>query len=183
LQQSIEGIRSDISSKRKIAALDGVKKSKSTLGNTKQVNNMLASCRSSTICQETIQQLQAELDPLAISVKASQDSATGSLQEKEALDNAYNSQVSLAKLLTKLEEQMVPDGYVTPVPQEYSDLPQLQKRATVEMLITKGAGSESSQFDVNGVNYPQAKLVMVIDGYTGTSYLLITTLIRLFYTK
>jgi hypothetical protein len=61
---------------------------------------------------------------------------------------------------------MVPENYVTPVPDAYSDLPQLKKRATVEMTIKKGEGR---QFDINGVNIPEAKMTMVIDGYTGAS--------------
>jgi hypothetical protein len=106
------------------------------------------------------------LDPLTAALKESQEAFTGSEQEREALDKAYKAQVVAADYLTQLEEQMVPEGYVTPVPPEYSDLPQLKKRATVEMTFKKG--QSGAQFNVNGVNYPEAKLVMIIDGYTGT---------------
>jgi phosphoribosylaminoimidazole-succinocarboxamide synthase len=106
------------------------------------------------------------LDPLTAALKESQEAFTGSEQERDALDKAYTAQEVAADWLTKLEEQMVPTDYVTPVPPEYSDLPQLKKRATVEMSFRKGQAG--SQFNVNGVNYPEVKLVMVIDGYTGT---------------
>lgn len=104
------------------------------------------------------------MDPLQKAIKASQDAFTGSLEERDALDKAYNAQVKASKLLTALEEQMVPKGYKTIVPEQYSDLPQLEQRATVEMLIKKA--ESGAQFDINGVNFPEARMTMVIDGYT-----------------
>jgi hypothetical protein len=44
-------------------------------------------------------------------------------------------------------------------------LPQLKKRATVEMVVKKGEAGAT--FERNGVNIPQAKMVMIIDGYAG----------------
>jgi hypothetical protein len=58
---------------------------------------------------------------------------------------------------------MVPAGYVTQVPSDYSDLPQLQGRAVVEMVVRKPDGEV---FDVEGVNFKEAKMKMVIDGYS-----------------
>ena len=55
-------------------------------------------------------------------------------------------------------------GYVTPVPDEYKDLPQLQGRATVEMIFKKPDGES---FDIEGTLYKEAKMKMIIDGYTG----------------
>ena len=55
-------------------------------------------------------------------------------------------------------------GYVTPVPSDYDDLPQLQGRATVEMVVKKAGGE---QFDIEGALYPEAKMKMIIDGYAG----------------
>jgi len=104
------------------------------------------------------------MDPFTVAVKASQDAFTGSLEERVSLDKAYNVQEKAAKLLTKLEEQMIPPGYTTPVPSVYSDLPQLQQRATVEMVIKKA--DPNGKFDIDGVNFPEARLKMVIDGYT-----------------
>lgn len=148
--------------------MDGVKKSKNYLSG-KSADKITTSCRSPKVCSELLSEIDATLEPLQAAVKQSQDAFTGSEQERTALDKAYDEQQKATKLLTQLEEQMVPEGYVTPVPDEYSDLPQLQKRATVEMIVKKGGAGE--QFDVNGVNYPQAKMVMIIDGYTGTFWL------------
>jgi peptidylprolyl isomerase len=165
LQESVETIKYDVNSRRKLAALDGIKKTKTFLSG-KAADSMLKSCVSKNVCSDILAQMDATLDPLQISVKASQDAFTGSEQERTALDSATVEQQRLSKLLTQLEEQMVPPDYVTPVPAEYSDLPQLKKRATVEMIMKKAEAGQP--FDVNGVNFPEAKLVMVIDGYTGT---------------
>jgi hypothetical protein len=128
---------------------------------------MAAACQSPKLCTEIMKDMDAVLDPLALAIKESQDAFTGSDQERLALDKAYDQQVKVADLLTKLEEQMVPANYETPVPVEYSDLPQLKKRATVEMVVKKA--EPGAQFDIQGVNYPQAKMVMVVDGYVGTN--------------
>jgi hypothetical protein len=112
-----------------------------------------------------MKEIDSTLGPLQAALKDSQDAFTGSLEERDALDKAYEQQQKATNLLTKLEEQMVPEDYATPVPPEYSDLPQLKKRATVEMIIKKA--EPGAQFDINGVNFPQAKMVMVIDGYAG----------------
>lgn len=103
------------------------------------------------------------LDPLDASLKDAQTFLNGSDQERNALDNAYKGQDKMQKLLTNLEEQMVPEGYVTPVPEEYSDLPQLRGgRATVEFVLKKPG---NAPFDVEGVNYPEAKMKMIIGKY------------------
>lgn len=163
LQTNIETIKQDVASKRKSTAYDGTKKVKSILA-SKKAGKMIASCRSSTVCTETIKEIDAAMDPLAVAIKQSQDAFTGSLEERDALDKAYNQQQKAAAFLNTLEEQMIPNGYSTPVPDLYSDLPQLKQRATVEMLIKKG--EDGAKFDINGVNFPEAKMVMVIDGYT-----------------
>jgi hypothetical protein len=160
----LETIKYDIASKRKSAALDGVKMSQTWLI-PKKSDKLIVSCRSPSICTQILDDMNKALDPLTAALKESQEAFTGSEQERDALDKAYKAQEVAADLLTQLEEQMVPADYVTPVPPEYSDLPQLKKRATVEMTFKKGQAG--TQFNVNGVNYPEVKLVMVIDGYTG----------------
>lgn len=127
---------------------------------------MAAVCRDPKVCTQLMKEIDEAMDPLTVAVKASQDAFTGSLEERNDLDKAYKVQGEAAKLLTKLEEQMVPAGYKTPVPSIYSDLPQLQQRATVEMVIKKA--DANAKFDINGVNFPEARMKMVIDGYTCT---------------
>jgi hypothetical protein len=165
LQVDLETIKQDVASKRKGPAVDGAKKVKSILG-SKKAAKMAAVCRDANVCTELMKEIDAAMDPFTVAVKASQDAFTGSLEERDALDKAYNVQEKAAKMLTQLEEQMVPAGYKTPIPEIYSDLPQLQQRATVEMVIKKAGADE--KFDINGVNFPEARLKMVIDGYTCT---------------
>jgi cyclophilin family peptidyl-prolyl cis-trans isomerase len=162
LQASLEGIKLDIGSKRKLAAADAVKKSKAFLVG-KDADKVKAACRDPSICGAIIKDMVVKLDPLADALKESQEAFQGSEQERTALDKAYAAQQVVVDQLTALEEQLIPAGYKRPVPEEYSDLPQLHGRATVEMLIDK---ADKSAFDYNGKIVPQAKLVMVIDGYT-----------------
>jgi hypothetical protein len=159
LQATVETINTDVGSKRKAAALDGVKKTRSLL-NDKNSKAITKSCRSPAKCEEIIANMV--LDPLEASLKESMDAFNGSEQERTALDKAYTSQKILADQVGQLEEQMVPAGYKAFVPEEYSDMAQLQGRATVEMTFKKADGAP---FDVNGVNFPTAKMTMVIDGY------------------
>lgn len=170
LQKNIETIKYDIASKRKAAALDGVKKAKTILTNSQQANSMIQSCRDAKLCTTLLADMKEELEPLSLALSESQDVNRGSEQEGKALETAVTSQLTLTKLLTTLQEQMIPKGYVTPVPAIYNDLPQLKQRATVEMVIQKG--QPGVPFDVKGVNFKEAKLVMIIDGYTGMLFCL-----------
>jgi hypothetical protein len=119
-------------------------------------------CRDPSVCTATMTEMNALLDPLSANVADAANVLNGSDQERISLDKAYNLQDQLQKLLTELEEQMVPAGYATPVPDDYSDLPQLKGgRATVEFVLNKPGGV----FDIEGVNFDQAKMKMVIGEY------------------
>jgi hypothetical protein len=157
-QAIVEEIRQDIQSKRKSSAIDGIKKTKATIKS--KSSDFTQMCRSPKTCEGILSEMTSVLDPLSQNVAESQTYLNGSDQERAALDKAYNLQDQLQKLLTQLEEQMVPEGYATPVPEEYNDLPQLKGgRATVEFLLKK---PDNAPFDVEGVNYPEAKMIMVI---------------------
>lgn len=162
LQVTIEDIRQDIQSKRKSPAIDGVKKTKGLLKSKgSEFQNV---CKDKAECGTILQKMNDILDPLTNNLVDASNVLNGSDQERVALDKAYDLHNELQKLLTQLEEQMVPVGYVTPVPSEYDDLPQLKGgRATVEFILKK---PDNAPFDVEGVNYPEAKLTMVIDGFT-----------------
>ena len=158
---TLETIKLDIATKRKSAALDGVKKSATLLNQDK--GKYLASCRDANVCADLVASMVQELDPLSAALKESMDSFQGSEQERAAQDKAYEAQKALVDQLTVLQEQMIPAGYQVPVPDDYADLPQLQGRATVEMLLKKAQAGDT--FDVNGRTYPEARMTMVIDGY------------------
>lgn len=161
LQKSVEDIRINIQSKRKAAALDDLKKAKGVI-NTKE-SKLTASCREANVCSDILASMKEKMVPLEGELKDSADSFQGSDQERDALDKSYNTQDLIQKDLTVLEEQMIPAGYETPVPSEYSDLPQLKGRASVEMIVRKPDGE---QFNIEGTLYKEAKMKMIIDGYT-----------------
>lgn len=152
----------DIGSKRKSAAIDGAKKSASILKG-KEADKMKMACREPNLCETYINKMLEDIDPLTAALKDSQGAFQGSEQERDALDRAYEAQTKVVNTLTKLEEQMIPAGYKTPVPEEYSDLPQLQGRATIQMVLQKG---DTTTFDVRGTTFKEAKLKMIIDGYS-----------------
>ena len=122
-----------------------------------------ASCRDPKICQDLVAGMIQDLDPLSAALKDSMDSFQGSEQERAAQDKAYDAQEKVVRQLTLLEEQMIPTGYKTPVPEDYAGLPQLQGRAMVKMLLKKATAGDT--FDVSGQTYPEARMTMVIDGY------------------
>jgi len=161
LQVTIENIKQDIASKRKAAALDGAKQTEKFISS--KSSKMVSSCRSPSECTAILNEMTEITGPLSKNIQASQDTLNGSEQERTALDKAYEQQGKLSKKLTELEEQMVPEGYVTPVPSEYDDLPQLKGRATVEFELKKPG---DAPFDIEGTNFKVANMKMIIDGYT-----------------
>jgi len=162
LQGAIEDIKINIASKRKSAALDDVKKTRQILNSqsTFFANKM---CRNADTCTSILKSMSETLTPLENSLKDASNFLQGSEQERNSLDAAYKYQDGLQKSISRLEENMVPANYKTPVPPEYSDLPQLQGRATVEFILQK---SDGSPYVLEGKNYNEAKLVMTIDGYS-----------------
>lgn len=130
--------------------------------NTKE-SKLTASCREANVCSDILASMKEKMVPLEGQLKDSADSFQGSDQERDALDKSYNTQDLIQKDLTVLEEQMIPAGYETTVPSEYSDLPQLKGRASVQMTLRKPDGE---QFDIEGKLYKEAKMKMIIDGYT-----------------
>lgn len=62
----------------------------------------------------------------------------------------------------RVEEMMVAN-FPFQVPDEFSNLPQLKGRATVEMLVRRD-GDEP--FDIEGTIYKEGKMTLVLDGYS-----------------
>lgn len=60
-------------------------------------------------------------------------------------------------------EEMMVEGFPYQVPEEYSRLPQLKGRATVEMVVRKGGDEE---FDIDGTLMKEGKLTLLLDGYS-----------------
>lgn len=60
-------------------------------------------------------------------------------------------------------EEMMVEEFPYRVPEEYSQLPQLKGRATVEMVVRKGGDEE---FDIDGVLSKEGKMTLLLDGYS-----------------
>jgi hypothetical protein len=108
LQRSIEDIRINVQSKRKSAALDDLKKAKTIIGN--KGTKITSSCRDAKICTELLTSMVDDMGVLEKTLKASADSLNGSDQEREALDKSYDKQDVIQKIISSLEEQMIPPG-------------------------------------------------------------------------
>ena len=149
LQTQIEGVGGDIRVKRIGAAVDGCQKARETIKS--KGSAMLSSVRATEKAKG--EKLLAEIDEtLSPAIAAlSVQSAQGSIQERAALDNAIAAQVKAAGKLSELEELMVPEGYTVAIPDEFKNLPVLQGRAVVEMLLKKGEAGESLHWAV--LNY------------------------------
>lgn len=162
LQLQVEVAGSDIRVKRIGAAVDGFKKARSTIKSDSGA--MLASVRPGET-DKAKGYLAAIDEDLGPAIEAlSQNSGQGSVQERESLDRAIKAQATAAARVTDLEELMVPAGFKVPIPSEYSDLPALQGRATVEFTLKKSGAGE--KFNIEGDLFDTATLKMVIDGYT-----------------
>lgn len=79
-----------------------------------------------------------------------------------ALDDAFAAQDILAREVGNLEELLIPDNFRRNIPSEYSSLPRLNRRATVEFVIKH---PDDSPYDVEGVIFENVKVKMIIDGY------------------
>eukprot|EP00640_Fibrocapsa_japonica_P001821 CAMPEP_0113937516 /NCGR_PEP_ID=MMETSP1339-20121228/4128_1 /TAXON_ID=94617 /ORGANISM="Fibrocapsa japonica" /LENGTH=444 /DNA_ID=CAMNT_0000940315 /DNA_START=76 /DNA_END=1410 /DNA_ORIENTATION=+ /assembly_acc=CAM_ASM_000762 len=161
IQASVEEAKDSIKTKRWGPALDAVRKAKTIT--TSKSKDLLAAVRPSAKAegQAAIDALLASLDPLIDILQVKE--GTGTVMEREKLDKAYAAQQIAAENVGTLEELMVPDGYKVNVPEEYKGLPQLQGRGTVEFVFVKEDGRP---FDVEGNLVQEAKLTMVLDGYT-----------------
>jgi len=113
-----------------------------------------------------LQELLDELIPLEKSLSSKE--GTGTVQERIKLDESYNAQNTLSNTVGSLLELMVPSDYIdkleAAIPSEFDQLPRLLGRAKVEFTFEKP--EKGQKFDVEGTLYDQAKLVMVVDGYT-----------------
>ena len=106
--------------------------------------------------------LKADIEPVEQAINAADAAGQGSEQQLNALEQAKKAQSVLSAELSKFEGLLVPDDFRRRIPEEFSNLPQLQGRATVEMVIKRPDGSP---YDVDGKLYDQVVLTMTIDGF------------------
>ena len=162
IQASIESAKMNLKTRRVNFAKGDLNNAKEKLLSKK--DKIFAAVPSNHLAEakESYSRLLADIEPLDIAMTSEMTSGSGSLQEREFLDNAFSAQSKLSKELTTFEELMVSDGYKREIPSEYDGLPRLQGRAEVIMTLKKADGS---QYDIDGKLYDKVDLKMVIDGY------------------
>eukprot|EP01038_Epipyxis_sp_PR26KG_P006442 gene6442-8863_t len=162
IQENIESAKMNLKTRRINFALTDVQKFKNGLSadKSKIIKDFPANHQQKA--QEIITQIIDEIKPLEEAIGEELSAGSGSLQQRKGLDNAYAAQEVVSKDLSRLEELLVPDEFKREIPPEYSNLPALQKRAKVEMVIRR---PDNSQYDVDGKLYDNVKVTLVIDGY------------------
>jgi cyclophilin family peptidyl-prolyl cis-trans isomerase len=160
LQSQVETGISDIKVKRIGAAIGDLQQARGTIKG--QGKDMLKSVRPSEIDAATqlLAAIDEVLDPGIAAL--SENVAQGSVQERSALDRASSAVADAASKISTLEELMVPSDFFVKIPEEYSSLPVLRGRATVDFVLKKGGGEK---FDIDGDLFDKAVLRMVVDGY------------------
>eukprot|EP01041_Mallomonas_annulata_P000581 gene581-1123_t len=162
IQTAVETIRGDLLSRRLQFAKIDLQNAKSQL--KRNGANAIKAMPANHVkaATESLDRLQAALDPLEVAISSTSGEGSGSLQEREKLDEAFAAQKVLSKELSAFEELLVPDDFKRDIPAEYSKLPVLRGRAEVDMVIVK---ADKGKFDVDGKLYDQVQLKLVIDGY------------------
>eukprot|EP00607_Mallomonas_marina_P005553 CAMPEP_0182427378 /NCGR_PEP_ID=MMETSP1167-20130531/17126_1 /TAXON_ID=2988 /ORGANISM="Mallomonas Sp, Strain CCMP3275" /LENGTH=430 /DNA_ID=CAMNT_0024609571 /DNA_START=74 /DNA_END=1362 /DNA_ORIENTATION=+ len=162
LQKQVELIKADLLSRRLAFAkndLQNVKKS-ITQNGEKIVQAMPANHL--TAGQESLQRFKDKMGPVENAISQASSKGTGSQQERDLFDAAFKSQLALARELSTFEELLVPDDFKREIPEAYRNMPALQGRAEVDMVIVRPGGEK---FDVEGKLYDQVDLKMILDGY------------------
>lgn len=160
LQLDVEQIKSDLAIKRFNEVKSDVVRAKTTL--SQKSKDMMKDVRGDAM--ETTTKSMKALDELLdqINIVMNDDYYRGSEQERDKLDRAYELQTNAARQLSIIESSMIPKNYRVEVPDEYSDLPQLQGPARIAMTLVK---PDKSQFNIQGDLYDKVELVLAIDGF------------------
>ena len=162
IQTSIEYAKANLRTRRPAFAASDLQKCSDLLNKNgeKIVNKMPPEHKEAGI--KSLAALKADIGPVEKAIADANVAGQGSEQQLKALERAKEAQGVLANELSNFEGLLVPDGYKRKIPEEFANLPSLQGRAEVEMVIKKPDGS---QYDVDGKLYDQVTLTMVIDGY------------------
>jgi len=162
IQGSVESAKSNLKTRRLNFAKGDVNNAKTQLVSNKDKLFKQIPASRKEAAEATYAKMLADIPPLEAALNEETSSGSGSLQERAALDKANALQSVLSRDLSTFEELMVPESFKREIPAEYAGLPALQGRAEVSMILTRPDGTK---FNVDGKNYDEVKLKMVIDGY------------------
>lgn len=122
---------------------------------------MLLNSQSGKIITDVPEERAEQAGKYLASISEYVPNVESALAEKN-VDKLIKSCKEVLKQIGNVEQLMVTDFPFT-VPDEYSSLPQLKGRATVQVVVRK-AGDEP--FDINGNLVPEGKMTLVLDGYS-----------------
>lgn len=162
VQGSIESIKMNLKTRRLVFAQGDANNAKNKLSqNREKVLKQVPASRKAA-AEAQYAKMEEDVLPLLNAMNVQSAKGAGSVQERDALNSAFQLQDNLAKDLSIFEELLVPEGFKREIPSEYAGLPALQGRAVVEMTITRPSGEK---FNVDGLNYDNVKIKMTLDGY------------------
>lgn len=117
--------------------------------------------------EAVLKQMEDEFPKLEKAINYGAKAGVSSGADTEAAADTSTGLRNIQKFVGDFEELLIPPGYVTPVPADYKDLPQLQGRAVVEMKLKRTPNSvEKKKYTLNDTIFPEAKFTLVIDGYS-----------------
>ncbi len=162
IQGSIESAKSNLRTRRLPFAKIDINKAADSLN--KKRGKILGAVPKANLEKATVafDKMVADIGPLVDAIGIEQDAGAGSVQQRAALDKAYSLQDVVAKDLSCFEELMVDPGYKRVIPDEYKALPRLSGRAEVKFKFARPGGEP---FNVDGVNYKNIDVTMILDGY------------------
>lgn len=162
IQASIESAKSNLKTRRVNFAQGDVNNFKSLIGKTGDKILKAVPLKNAPEAKLSLARLVADIPALENAITTELSSGSGSVQERQGLDNAFAAQDVIAKELSTFEALMIDPDYKRAIPEEYSNLPALNGRAEVKMVLKKADGS---QYDVDGKLYDNVQLKLVLDGY------------------
>mmetsp|Transcript_29103 Transcript_29103/g.48914 ORF Transcript_29103/g.48914 Transcript_29103/m.48914 type:complete len:426 (+) Transcript_29103:64-1341(+) len=162
IQQSIESIKANIKTRRIPFAKIDAKNAENSLNSNQAALLKAVPANHQTMAAESLNRMKDDFGAVFTALDNELAAGAGSVQERKGLDDSFAAQDVLAKELSTFEELLVPDEFKRVIPEEYADLPVLQRRANVEFVIKKADGSK---FDVDGVLFDRVTLKMVVDGF------------------
>lgn len=120
--------------------------------------------------EDILNKLGVELQKLDKEASAAVSAGYGTAEDVEGTGKVVEYVKAAQQLVGQLEELMVPPGYEAPVPsfvtKYFGNVPKLNGRATVEMVVKRGPDSKERKYAMDGVRYDQVNLKIIVDGWS-----------------
>lgn len=110
-------------------------------------------------------QLGTTLDQILEEVGGAEYGGTGTPYQADMVEKCLKSADQAQEIIGQVEEMMLPAGFTSKVPSEYSNLPRLDGRAVVEFTLVRGPEAGTKVYSVDSDLYNEAKFKLTVDGY------------------